>query len=199
MVPMTYRSLVRGVILILGMAWSGVATAGDTPHDGTWWGNLGQEQQLVYLEGFALCSIHDAGDSRLTHGGFHALVPKISAYYAGAPSRKRSLVSKILLDLGPGEPFLLEPSGAEHYSEKYGFYDGLFWQQAGLEVRLGIVTGYLDCWRQFRPTGATYSREAGWYVEQISKWYGLDRSESGTARPDRISKKVPRAIQLFKD
>lgn len=196
---MTRRSLVRVLFMILGMSWQGGTSAVDSPHDGTWWGTLGQEQRLGYLEGFALCSIYDAGDSRLTHGGFHALVPKINAYYGGAHSRTGTPVSKILLELGPKEPLLREPNGAEHYSERYGFHDGLFWQQIGPDVRLGMLIGYLDCWKLFKLKVATYSREPGWYVEQISKWYGLDQSESGTARPDRVAKKVPRVMQLFKD
>jgi hypothetical protein len=188
----------KRVILCILFISSFSACAEETSYDGKWWNSVSKDQRTEFIAGYIDCASDDAGQLNLANASWNLLEPKITKFYRENASNLMKPVITVLLQITLQERPQKRKDG-EVFSEKHGIFDGEYWRQIMDEERLGFIEGYLACQKQYNKPAASFSREAQWYVTQISNWYGIRADNPSEINEKRSSKKIADVLFLFKD
>ncbi|HEX9221926.1 MAG TPA: hypothetical protein VF860_01215 [Candidatus Acidoferrales bacterium] len=130
--------------------------------------------------------------------------PRVTEYLNSHPSEQESPAEEILWKITkpPYAPPLPEhrgPASGPPTGGKYGI-DGEFWREIPPSGRLGIIQGFLYCYSKYeRGSKGTFSKSPSWYVEAISKWYGVTEADEGLINPRRANVGIPYVLFKFRD
>jgi len=170
-------------------------------YDGKWWNEISEDERVEFLAGYSDCAVYDAGQP-VRNNSFYQLEAEITKYYSENKSELEKPAITVLRHIyATGKLKPREPDyGGEHYPEKHGFFDGEYWRQLHFEnVLLRFIEGYLVCQREFKKPEASFSREAKWYVKQISEWYGVRSDDPGKINEERYQDKIADVLYRLKD
>jgi len=167
-------------------------------YDGKWWNSLSHNEKLIFLAGYIDCAVYDAGQKNMSGVSWYSLEPEVTKFYRENTSDIGKPVITVLTQFGPTEK-LKTPPGGEPYPGKHGMFDGEYWRQALDDGRRGFITGYLACQQEFKKPEASFSHEIQWYVDQISKWYGIQPDDPSEINEERYLEKIADVLYTLKD
>jgi hypothetical protein len=147
--------------------------------DGSWWKQASQDARDGAISGLIDC-LHWEKHEKLPNLSRPDFILKVNRYYTRHPASVT--LEAALLALPKSAP-AAQPGG-EHFDEKHGYFDGMYWNGVPLEHRKAFVMGYLFC-----RTGATPgSQKVSGYVEQIDQWYKSHPKSDSTKIADVMEK-----------
>jgi len=174
------------------------ACAGAISYDGNWWNSVSKGEKTDFLAGYINCAVYDAEQTNMAGVAWNLLEPEITKFYRENTSELKTPVVTVLAQFGSTEK-LKPPPGGESYPGKYGMFDGEYWRKSFDDERLGFITGYIACQREFKKPEASFSREVQWYVDQISKWYGIQPDDPSEINTERSLDKIADVLYSLKD
>jgi hypothetical protein len=180
------------IVMLLG---SGIAadSGKQAAHDGVWWRSVDHYRHLGFLEGYMDCYAYvHPGPARFEGVSPYEYEKRIAAYYDTHPNELAGPVSELLLSLAP-------PSKTITARSTFGVYDGEDWRQGGPSYRPGFIQGYFECLRSEAKRVARFSKPDSYYVEQISKWYGVKDDDPGEIDLKRSPTMIAHVLFMFKD
>ena len=139
-------------------------------YDGHWWMRQTRDRQLGFLSGYLVCRRDDLQLPAAHHfRSVHDAVELLKWRYWKKPDRDELVLEGMLAIRGDtSEP----PTSGQEHSEKYGFYDGMYWSET--ELNRGFLQGYFACLpdaKRLYPDGLDF------YVERITEWYDSGPAE----------------------
>jgi len=200
---MTNKCLGRvAVVLICSVigVGTGIGSANQINYNGKWWLSVDKWQREGFVDGYISCYVADVkGTTRFEYNG-HMYAPRLTNYLNSHANEVDKPVEELLwaMTKPPYAPPKRKYVGNGNPSSgKYGI-DGEFWRELP-EERLGIIQGFLFCYSKYENTAkGMFSKPASWYVEAISKWFGIDDSnESIDMR--KINVQIPDVLFKFHD
>jgi len=143
-------------------------------YDGKWWNEISSKEREEFYTGYLDCAIYDAGQPA-PNLYWYQLEAEITKYYSENSSDIEKPVIAVFWQIystGKLKPREIT-TGGEPHPGKHGLFDGDYWRLLFFDnQKLRFIEGYLVCQREFKKPEASFSREAQWYVDQITKWYG---------------------------
>lgn len=186
-------SLTASVILLLSGAANLAAIASGSARDGAWWSTVDQYRHLGFLEGYIDCDAYiNPTSNRFVGVSAYDLEDMITRYYADRPKDVTKPVEVVLLTIAPLKK---NPNG----KSTFGVFDGESWRQGGKPYRVGFVEGYFGCLQSSPSPVAHFSRPDSYYVEQISKWYGVKDDDPSAIDMKKDSEMIAHVLFMFKD
>jgi len=147
--------------------------------DGNWWKQADNDAQDGMISGLVDC-LHWEKHQNLPNLSRPDFILKVSRYYGQHPAS--ITLDAALLALPKTAP----PSqpGGEHYGEKHGYFDGMYWVEVSTEQREAFVLGYLFC-----KTGSAQAMGAiAHAVEKVDQWYESNPKKDDTKIADVLDK-----------
>jgi hypothetical protein len=153
--------------------------------DGHWWQTLDNDERVQFLAGFIDCYVYDFGDRNNTFPeSWYTYAPRITQYYQQPNSQVSRSVTSVLFDIRSKHPAKPLPGG-ETWTNRHGFFNGEYWREITPDQRVAFIEGYLACYREH--LGARrrkFSKPAGTYAENISRWFGINGDDMNTKLED---------------
>jgi hypothetical protein len=172
-----------------------------TRYDGHWWLSVSQPERSGFVAGYLDCYIYEyKGPGHFDHRGMELDRDSVTKVYEGDSSSLDRRVGDVLYQFRDRPGDVVPSKDGERWSERHGFFDGLYWTQidaiGGQEEQLGFVEGYLSCHAErSRNRGAVFSKTPTEYRTLISQWYRFDE-RTGEMDAKRYDAKI--ADVLFK-
>ena len=170
-------------------------------YDGNWWNELSKDERIEFYTGYLDCAAYDA-EQDIPNPYWDQVESEVTKFYNENTSEIEKPVIVVIRQLyatGKLKPREVT-TGGEYYPEKHGIFDGEYWRQLYFEnVKLRFIEGYLVCQREFKKPEASFSREAKWYVEQISQWYGVQSDDPSEINAERSPDKIADVLYKLKD
>lgn len=104
-----------------------------------------------------------------------SMIDKITDFYAQHKVTNLN-VGQVAFKIVANSPVSHPTPGGEVYTNRHGYYDGLWWKGASGDEQLGYVEGYLVCLK--RPATNSESQRT---TIAISNWYGQHPSKEDRA------------------
>jgi len=203
--PLTIRHaflLTACLVLICSVigVGTGISATEDITYDGKWWLSANKGQREGFVDGYISCYVADVkGATKFEYTG-QMYAPRLTNYLNTHSDEVEKSVEVLLWKMTTP---LFAPPKRKHVgngnptSGKYGI-DGEFWRESP-EERLGIIQGFLFCYFKYENTAkGTFSKPASWYVEAISKWFGIDDSKESIDMR-KINVQIPDVLFKFHD
>ena len=171
-------------------------------YDGKWWNDLPRDERLAFTAGYFDCAVYDAGQDNMGDISWYQIESEVTRFYnENTPELEKTVIVVIRQLYATGKLKHRKPDyTGEYYPEKHGIFDGEYWRQLHFEnVLLRFIEGYLVCQREFKKPEASFSREAKWYVKQISEWYGVRSDDPGKINEERYQDKIADVLYRLKD
>lgn len=168
-------------------------------YDGNWWLSIDKDQKIGFLSGYADCVIYDVHKSGLNHFSAVNEESRLSKYYLDHSNMRSMEVESLLWKLWAGSKPISYPPKGETYKGKHGFFDGDYWRQATPNHRLGFIKGYLYCQKKYSKPMGIFTNSPEWYVDQISKWYGMKSADSDEIDESKLDEKIAHVLYSLKD
>jgi hypothetical protein len=187
----------------LMLGFSVQASEDSSAYDRKWWFSVSKNQRLEFLEGYMACYISDTdGKIKFTESSY-AYEPRVTNYLQSDSDEQTKSIEEIFWKMA--QPPYARPrrrlaGPAEEWKGKYGYLDGDYWRQQREPDRIGFIQGFLYCYsKHAKLKRGSFSRPASWYVEAISKWYGVKSDDPAEIDLARINTKIPEVLFRFRD
>ena len=140
--------------------------------------NTPPDQQLGFIDGYVDGYYYEPGEEGALKKRRTRLQAAISEYYQTHSADQEMLVGQMLRRVV--EPFKVS-AGASSASpgdaQRGGDFDGLVWLHYSEKERIGFVEGFLNALMPPTSRRVNFPKSAGYYAAEISKWYGIDRTD----------------------
>ncbi len=144
---------------------------------GKWWLSVSALEQRGYINGSFDCDTWELGDKSAPDSTAEGVQRFVSQFFEDPPHWRIPVLRVIqMYDSRHAGPLKKSrTSDGEVWSEPHGYWDGLWWKDAGYPNTLeplGYVEGYLACYEgeAHSPKG-TFSKPPAEYVSLITAWY----------------------------
>lgn len=146
-------------------------------YDGKWWLSVSSLEQRGYINGDFDCDTWELADKSAPNSTSEGVQRFVSQFYQDPPNWRAPVFRVIhtFYSRHADPPQKGSRTGGEAWSKPHGYWDGLWWKDAGYPnvlEQLGYVEGYLACYEGevHSPKGA-FSKPPAEYVSLISDWY----------------------------
>ena len=182
---------------------SGKILARNPAYDGKWWLSVSENQRQGFLQGYAACYIYDTDGKLEFEESRYTYEPRITGYLQSNSDEQSKSIEEMFWKMAQppyAQPVHKSPGPAEEVKGKYGYVDGDYWRQAEVPHRLGFIQGFLYCYsKHAKVRRGTFSKPVSWYVEAISKWFGVKSDDPAEINLARFNVKIPDVLFRFRD
>jgi hypothetical protein len=134
--------------------------------DAKWWMSVKDEERSGFVEGYLSCYLREQRGKKGFDQPTGKYVQGVTAAFESAKNRNRS-AGKVLVKQGRRRITQGLP--------KQDTFDGMMWLNYSPAERRGFVEGFVGC---FGTSTKAFPRNADYYVEQVSIWYGIQEVEA---------------------
>lgn len=153
------------------------------PYGGKWWLSVSALEQRGYINGEFDCEIWELGNKSAPNSTAEDVQNFVNQFYEDPPHWPVpvSRVIKMFDSRHAGPSKRSGMSKGEVWSKPHGYWDGLWWKDAGYPntlEQLGYVEGFLTCYQgEGHRRKGIFSKSPAVYVSLISDWYKRTRKE----------------------
>lgn len=172
------------------LAFHSISSAQVAKYDGQWWSKVSVREQEQFLWGYTDCEWDSLNRPAPYAGKYYLSYAKLRLeitkhYQMGQPHLKEPVGSVITTVLQhPNLNKRTPPEGGEAWTEKHGFFDGLFWKGGTIEEQRGFVAGEIACFNTYAASRAYFPKSSDEYVALIDKWYSTTGHDENAKVPD---------------
>jgi len=142
----------------------------------SWWVDLSDQNASGFVDGYADClPPRRKGKQPGWNVTSKAMAEEITDYYARHP-QSQLLAGRVLLKVAATTKGMPPSPGGEVYTNRHGYYDGLWWTQSRDNEQLGYVEGYLFCLGRL-----TSMSQAKRLADAVGAWYAAHSSREDRA------------------